>query len=159
MPRYEYDPSQASATIEIFPKDDYEFIVGTPKAFAKVEDNVVKNFGVRFPLTIAEGQFRTKKTVMTCYLHNDGSQSMTKRFQMACLGYGSSPSEEKRFDAEQVGKDWAINTDSGEVGEAWRAMAGVRITGSLDVGKNNRTDEPQQNFKSWRPLAGATAGV
>lgn len=152
MPRYEYDPSKTAASIEVFPKDDYEFIVGQGKAFAKEENGQIKNFGVRFAITIADGQFKDKRTVFTCYLHNDGSQSMTKRFQMACLGYGKGQSEEKRFDAEQVGKDWGIDTDTGAVGEAWQELTGSRVIGSLDVGKNTNTDEPQQQFKSWRPI-------
>lgn len=155
MSRYQYDPSKASASIEVFPKDDYEFIVGKPKSFAKVEGDSVKNFGVRFALTIADGQFKDKKTVFTCYLHNDGGQSMTKRFQMACLGYGKGKAEEDKFDLEQTGKDWDFDPESGECGEAWNEMAGARIVGSLDVGKNTNNDEPQQQFKAWRPIGAA----
>lgn len=154
MPRYEFDPSKASATIEIFPKDRYLMKIGQPKSFLKKEnDETVKNYGIRFPLTHQDGQFVNKNTIFSGYLHNDGSQSMIKRFQMAALGYRNTPEEEKRFDAEQAGKDWSFDPDTGAVGEAWQQFAGSSIYAHLDVGKNKNSDEPQQDFKRWEPIA------
>lgn len=158
MPRYEFDPSKAQATIEVFPKDRYHFVVGKPKAFLKKDEKGnVKNYGIRFQLTVDEGEFRGKNTIFSAYLHNDGSQSMTKRFQMACLGYGNKPEDEKRFDAEQAGKDWAFDPDTGACGEAWAAFGGCHVYGNVDVGKNTNDDSPQQNFKSWQPMVQVAA--
>lgn len=161
MPRYQYDPSKAQATIEVFPKNAYLVKVGTPKAFGKKEEksDELKNFGIMFQLHIAEvmpgedPKIVGKNTIFRAYLHNDGSQSMTKRFQMAALGYRNTPDEEKRFDAEQAGKDWGFDPDTGAVGEAWQQFSGSSLVANLDVGKNNNTGEPQQNFQSWAPLA------
>lgn len=35
MPRYTADPTQVSASLVILPKDEYEFVVGRPKAFER----------------------------------------------------------------------------------------------------------------------------
>jgi hypothetical protein len=151
VPRYEYDPSKVTSSIEVFPKDDYMFKVGAPKAFIRQNSKDEESVGVRFSLEVTEGQYKGKRTVFTCYLHNEGSQSMTKRFHMACYGYKAGPLEEAKFNMEHGGDDWSFNPETGECGEAWKKMTGCMVAGSLDVGVNNKTSEPQQNFKTWRP--------
>lgn len=155
--RYEYDPSKATALQEIFPKDEYEFIIGEPKAFIRKNRKGEDSFGVRFPLTIAEGRFASKRTMITCYLHSDGAQSMAKRFQMAAYGFRNNQEQEAEFNIEMAGKDWGFDPATGACGEMWRNMAGSRVVGALDVKPNEETGEPQQDFKSWRPLAKVAA--
>ncbi|MBA2706039.1 MAG: hypothetical protein H0U60_19550 [Blastocatellia bacterium] len=155
--RYEFNPSAVTASIEVFPKGEYEFQVGEPKAFAKEGDDEGKggNFGVRFPIVIkAPGQYEGKRTVSSIYFHSEGGRSFAKQFMMAVMGYGKGETEEKRFDADMTGKDWSANYEGGDVGQAYREMTGMRVIGQLDITKNNRTGEPMQQFKSWRPIGG-----
>lgn len=157
MPRYEYDPSKTSAVQEIFPKDDYEIVVGEPKSFIRKNRKNEDSYGVRFMLTIDEGQYKGKKLMYTCYLHTEGSQSMTKRFQMAVFGFKNKAEDEKAFDAATAGLDWAFDPETGTCGEAWHKMAGAHVIAGLDIDKNKETDEPTQGFKSWRPAIGQPA--
>lgn len=153
MPRFEPDPSKVSATIDILDKDDYEFIIGTAKSFAAMNDNgSVKNHGVRYPIEVAEGTSKGKKQFQTCYQHTPGSEAFSKQFLMAAYGYDVTPAGEKEFDRDFAGKDWSYDTDSGSVGEVWRGIEGKRVIGSADIGTNKNTGDPMQQFKAWRPL-------
>lgn len=151
MPRYNYDPSKVQSSIEVFPKDDYEFVLGSPKSFIRQNSKGEDSYGVRFSVEVAAGAYKGKRTVFTCYLHSEGAQSMSKRFQMAAYGFKSNSEGEQAFNEKFGGLDWSIDPESGSVGEAWQKMAGTRVVGVLDIGKNNQTGEPQQDFKSWRP--------
>lgn len=156
MARYEFDPSKVAATIEVFPKGDYEFQVGEPKSFIRKNKKNEDSFGIRFPVTIMEdishGKSKGKRTVVTGYQQSEGAQAMTKQFVMAVLGYANNQTEEKRFDAEQAGKDWGFDPETGAVGDAWRQATGKRVIGQLDEGKNEETGDPQQKFVKWIPI-------
>ena len=68
MPRYEGDPTRASATFEVFPKGDYEFVIGEPKAFERNNRDNKLTFGIRFPLTCqSDGSMKNKPFVQTLY--------------------------------------------------------------------------------------------
>lgn len=149
MPRYEGDPTRVAAGLEVFPKDEYEFIVGEPKAFEKLGENGL-NHGVRWSLTcVTEGPMKGKIFIQTNYQHSEAAKPMGKRFTMSVLGYG--PKDEKRFDADFAGKDWGYDTDSGAVGDAWRETVGKRVIGDVDIVMNKR-DGTDQNRVNWRPV-------
>lgn len=155
MPVYNSDPSKVVANFEILPKDDYEFIIGSPKAFDKKEtDNTtVKNYGVRVSVTVASGPMQGKKgQPVNLYQHNDGSLAFSKQFQMAALGYDKGRNEEIRFDNDYKGKDWSFDTDTGACGDAWNELTGKRIIGTLDIGVNPTTGDPQQVVNGWRKI-------
>ena len=153
MPRFEPDPSKISATIAILEKDEYEFLVGEPKSFEKKNaDGTIANYGIRYPLTVMEGPRKGAKQFQTCYQHTEGSEAFSKRFVMACLGYDGTPDGEKAFDSAYAGRDWSFNTDDGSCGEVWRECANKRVFGAADVGVNNKTKEPMQQFTGWRAL-------
>lgn len=154
MPRYEASPAAVTSSIEVFPKDDYLVVIGEPKPFERTAKAGHQSYGLRVSCTIKEGEFEGKRTVATLYMHNEGSQSMTKQFQMAALGYGKGRAEEQRFNAEWGSKDWSFDTDSGAVGDAWRELTGKLVIVSLDQQINEQGDE-QQQFKGWRPAQGA----
>lgn len=158
MPRYENSPAAVSATIQVFPKDDYLFIVGEPKVFSgvtKAGKNAGKdNYGIGFSLTIKDGQFANKRTFTRCFESSEEAQGMSKQFKMAVLGYGKSRAEEERFNKEWGAKDWSFDTDSGAVGDAWREMTGKVVIGALDM-KLDDNDNETQVFKAWRPLSAA----
>jgi hypothetical protein len=153
--RYSYNPAAVTSNFETFDKGDYVITLGQPKSFVNKEpDGSVRNFGIRFPFVMADGKYVGKRGVFTAYLHNEGSQSMTKRFQMAVLGYGGSSEDEKKFDVDQIGINWGdFDPENGTVGEPWNALKGANVISVMDVGQNNKTGDPQQNFKSWRPIS------
>jgi hypothetical protein len=132
----------------VFPKDRYEFTIGEPKTFFGQNAKGADSYGVRYPLTIADGPYKGKRTIISLWQQSEGAQSMAKQFLMAALGYGKGRAEEVRFDEEWGAKDWSFDTDSGTVGDAWRELTGNRIVGDLD----NRMDDNQverQDFKGW----------
>lgn len=155
MPKYNYDPSKTTAAIEVFPADDYEFIIGEPKTFLRKNTKDEDSYGVMFPLQVAEGELKGKRTIYSCYLHSEGGQTFTKQFQLAVYGYKRDAAGEREFNSKFGDADWTFDPESSHLGDAWRKMAGSRVIGALTVGKNNKTDEPQQQFKSWRPAISA----
>ena len=151
MPRFEHNPSEVTTSMEVFPKDDYEFVLGEPKTFFRVNAKGNDSYGVRFSLTVGDGTFKGKRTMISLYFQSEGARGMAKQFQMAALGYGKGRSEEQRFDKEWGGKDWAFDTDDSSTGDAWRELTGARVIGSLDTRMGDNGDE-QQDFKGWRPI-------
>lgn len=151
MPRFENDPTKVKASFEVFPKDDYEFVVGEPKSFYRINQAGNPSYGIRFPLVIGTGAMEGKRAVFNTYQQSEGAQAMGKQFVMAVLGYGKGPAEEKRFDNDFAGMDWSFDTDTGAVGDAWRTVTGKRVIGSLDVRMGDTGDE-QQDYKGWRKL-------
>ena len=156
-PRFEFDPSTVVASIEVFPKQEYEFQVGEPKPFKKTSgegDKEHESFGVRFSLAIKRpDEYSTKRTVYSTYLHSEGGQAMAKQFMMATMGFEKGTKGEKAYDEEARGKDWSIDFELGAVGDAWRELTGKRVIGALDIQKNNKTGDAMQNFTGWRPIA------
>lgn len=156
-PRFEFDPSTVVASIETFPKQEYEFQVGEPKAFAKKSGEGEKehdSYGVRFSLVIKQpDEYNNKRTIFSTYMQSEGAQAMAKQFMMAVMGYKKNIEEEKRYDADVRGKDWGLDFSTGAVGDAWRELTGKRVIGALDITKNNKTGDPMQQFVSWRPIS------
>lgn len=156
--RYEHDPSKVVASLTILPKDDYEFVVGRPKAFERTASKGHQSYGIRFPLSVVGGPQDGKKTVYTIYLQSDGGAQMGKRFQMAVAGFATNEKNEKLYDAEVAGKDWSYNTDDGSVGEEWLAYEGKHVCCDVDVeqitpeGKTEPQDS--QKWGTWRPIEG-----
>lgn len=167
MPRYNHDPSLVSASLFVFPKDEYEFKIGRPRAFERTASKGHQSYGVRFPLTCTSGPHAGKKSVFSIYLHSEGAAGMGKRFQIAAAGYDVNDRNEKLFDAENAGKDWSYDTDNGDVGTGWLEYEGVSVVCDVDVQpqkddkgqdvKDARTGDVvlQQVWGTWRPLEGA----
>lgn len=153
-PRFEFDPSTVVASIEVFPKQEYEFQVGEPKPFKRTAgEDQHDSYGVRFSLVVKQpDEYNNKRTVFSTYLQSEGAQAMAKQFMMAVMGYGKGAVEEKRYDAEARGKDWSLDFATGGVGDAWRDFTGKRVIGTLDVTKNKTSGDPMQQFVSWRPI-------
>lgn len=149
MPRYEWNPSAVSTTIEVFPKGDYEVTVGEPKAFARQNQQGKDTYGIRYPLTLADNG---KRTVFTVYMHSEGAQSFGKMFLMAALGFEKSPEAEKEFDAQMAEQDWNYDPETGGVGDGWRLAMGQRAIVSLDIQISKEDDKERQNFVGFRRL-------
>lgn len=151
FPDWVYRPSANTASVQIWPKGDYEVIVGTLKAFLnKNDDGTDKNWGIRCVFQLADDD--TQKIIYSGYLHTQGASSFVKGFQLACYGVEKKPSAEKMFDEQYDNADWSLNFETGEVGEAWKNMEGSRIIASVDTQINKQTGDEQQQFKNFRPL-------
>ncbi len=155
-PRYEHDPSNVSAVIAILDKGDYELMIGEPKAFFNTgKDGKPDNYGVRWPLTVAEGPEKGAKTFYNAFTHTDGANSFSKQFMMAALGFKATKEEEKRFNDKYRGSDWSIDTDTKAVGDVWREATGKRLIASVDVQiqtEGANAGSPQQKWVKFRPL-------
>jgi hypothetical protein len=160
-PRFEFDPTTVVASIEVFPKGEYEFVVGEPKAFMRqAGEDKHDSYGIRYPLVLrAPDEYDGKRTVFSTYYQSEGSQAMAKQFIMAVMGYGKGKPEEERFDRDMRGQDWGFDPETGAVSELYRELSGKRVVGTLDIQKNNNTGDAMQAFKSWRPISsGPLAG-
>jgi len=155
-PRYEPDLTAVAATLELFEKGDFEFIIGEPKSFQRQNDKGQLSVGVRFPLALAEetnGHKKNSRQLFSCYIHTDGGMTFSKRFIMAALGYKGNSQGEREFDDKFKGADWSLDPDNGSVGDVWRQPAGRRITASLDIGTNPNSGEPSQQFTGFQPVS------
>lgn len=155
MPRFEFDPTTVVASLEVFPKGEYEFVVGEPKSFLRqAGEDKHDSFGIRYSLTVKQpDEYDGKRSVFSTYYQSEGSQAMAKQFIMAVLGYGKGKPEEERFDRDMRGKDWSFDPETGACGDIYRELTGKRVIGSLDVDKNKNTGDPMQVFKGWRTIS------
>jgi len=154
MPQPVFDPTKVKATMDIFPKGDYEVLIGEPKSFIRqAGKDKHDSYGVRFPYRIKEaGEYFDKTGVHTIYHHAPGAAGMNKQFLMAALGYGKGEKEEARFDAEQAGKDFSCDYETGAVGDFYRELTGRRVIMSTEPQQNKETGEPSNNARGWRPV-------
>ena len=143
---FNFNPEAVSAAIEVLDPDEYEVIVGEPKAFSREKaEGKGTSVGIRFPLSVAEGPSKGKKVFYTCYLTSDGAQAIAKQFLMAVHGFKRDAASEKEFNAAFRGADWGYDVTSGACGDAWNSAKGKRVRFAADV----RTYEGavQQEFK------------
>ena len=156
MPRYTPNQTNASATFTIFPKDQYEFVIGEPKPFetTKEKDGVssVVNHGIRYTLTcVSSGAFNGKKYIKTCYMHSAGSEDMTKQFMQAAHGFEMNSDGEAQFNDKILTLDQSYDPETGEVGDYWSSIKGGRILGVLEP--KMYENKEQNSEKGWSPLS------
>lgn len=157
MPNFQPDLTQVTVNFPILEKGDYEILVGEPKAFIRDKsDGSGQSYGVRYPLQLAEDYPGYKKGTRLApfngVMSSEGGQSFAKRFLMACLGFKSSKTDEKRFDETFKGDDWSFDTDNGTVGDMWRKANSARLVVSFDIGINSESGEQQQKWGTMRPV-------
>jgi len=152
MPRFEHDPANVVATLEVLPKDTYEFIIGQPKSFFRQNAKGGDSYGIRYPLVVAEGPMKDKKVLFSTYFQSEGAQAVGKQFLMAGYGFGRTSGDEKVFNQQYAGSDFGFDTDTASVGEMYAELRGKRIVGDLDVRLNETNGEQQQDFKGWKPF-------
>jgi hypothetical protein len=157
MGRYQPDMNKISASFTVLPKDRYEFVVGEPKAFTRTNKQNKESFGIRFPLTVAEGSQKGKKLIYNTYLMSEESAALAKQFMMAVHGFPRNEEGEQAFNDQFEGADWSYNPDTGEVGEAWATAKGQRVIGNLDInigdGKNGTVEGQQyQKYSGFEPF-------
>lgn len=148
------DLSQVSAGIAVFPKGVLQFQIEDPKPFKKNTDKG-ERFGIYYPLKVTQVREDSdpkavgKKSMFTCYMHNDGGMSMTKQFAMAVLGYGKK--DEAKFDEALAGTDAQIDFENKTCGEFWQALAGREVLAEVDETLGEDGETPFQKF-NWMPL-------
>jgi len=150
--RFSFDPAAVQAGILVLPKDDYEFIVGEPRAFTGMNPEGKENYGIRVQLMVAsEGEFKGKRILQNFYLHSEEALPMLKSFQLASFGFTGN--DEKRFNEEFAAQngEWDIDFASGTLGDFWRKLSGLRVAATADVVINKKTGNDQNQFR-WRPV-------
>lgn len=152
MPQFNFDPTAASATIEVLQKGDYEVIVGEGKPFLR-DGEKGQNHGIMFPLKVASGIHEGKPLFYNAYMHTPGAFAFVKQFQMAVLGFDKNREGEDAFNNQFGSADWGYDTDTGTVGDAWRELFGKRVIVSADTQPHrDRPDELTQQLKGFRPV-------
>lgn len=157
MGRYNPNPTAATVSIPVFPKGDYEFTLKEPKPFERTNQEGKTSHGVRYALdctAVVEGDknMKGKRTIFSCYQHNEGAVSFAKQFQMAVYGFDRSEHGETGFNDLALTKDWSYDPEAGAVGDGWKGMTGKRVVISMDVGVNPVSGEPNQNFTGFAPV-------
>ena len=156
MPQPVFDPTKVRATQEIFPKGDYEVLIGEPKSFIRQAGaDKHDSYGVMFPFRIKsaeDAEYIGKTGLHSIYHHSENSAGMNKQFLMAALGYGKTKQEEARFDSEQAGEDFSCDYETGGVGDFYRKLTGRRVIMATEPKNNKETGEPTNGIKGWRPI-------
>lgn len=155
MPEFTFNPKLATGGFQVFPKAAYEFVIGEPKAFHSPANEALdkkENYGVRYTLTVAEGEMKGKKYIKNCYQHSQGARDFSKQFQIAAAGLDPKNGGDEEFNSRYGDMDWGFNSDTNRVGEGWRMLEGKRVVGEMDVKINDSTGDKQQAEKGWRPV-------
>lgn len=153
--RFTPNLSGVDAGIPLLEHGDFEFVIGEPKAFIRQSERngiMVDVYGVSTSLKVVEGPSHIGKTIpWQMYLHTEGSQPMVKQFLMASYGYGRNGESEfnEQFDGDE--ENWFIDTETGEVGEAYKGIAGKRIMASVTQRPSKRDPNVMQNSFTWLP--------
>lgn len=156
MPRFQHSPAAVTANFSVLPKGPYTLKIGEPKTFFK--DNAANakenSYGIRFGLSVVSPaeQKMLKPAPMNCYQHNEGSQAASKAFLIAAYGFKNNEEGEKAFNIATQDLDWSFDTDTGEVGEGWKKIAGQAINCDADI--TMYEGNPQNKLK-WNPLVTA----
>jgi hypothetical protein len=164
MPRFTPNQANVQSTFPVYPKGEYELILGEPKAFLSSKDNATSgetstNYGIRIAATIAEGEFKGKSYIINLYMHSEGAEKYSKGVVMAAYGYDATEEAEKAFNVNVAAqKDQGFDTDNGWVGNYWADMKGNRLTIALDERQDpNNAAKKQQVVKGYFPVATVAA--
>jgi hypothetical protein len=152
MPRFTPDPTKVTTGFPVYPKGSYVVEIGEPKTFFNPgKDGKGDNFGVRFAGKIVEPtEFAGKPYSIQCMQHTEGSQSFSKNYQMAALGYNPSDNDSQAaFNTEKGMADWSFNTDDNTVGDGWHEMKGKVIRLDLDTAMDKDQKEQQKVSKIY----------
>lgn len=136
MGRYKAAPTTATAGFVTLPKDSYELIIGEPKGFEAVRkiNNVdTEVYGIRWPLTVAEGALKGKTVFAGGNESDEFGKALNKRILMAAEGLEITADNEELWNNAHAGDDYDFDGTSGVVGSGWLAAKGKRILADLDI--------------------------
>lgn len=158
--QFPFDPTKARASMEVFPKGEYEVVLGDAKGFIRqAGKDKHDSYGVRFNYKITgvpEGtstEYIGKTGTHSIYHHSKAAGGMAKQFLIAGYGYGKGNKEEQRFDKDFADADFNVDYETGTVGDFYRGLAGKRVMMTTEPGKNPETGEENNNAKGWRALS------
>lgn len=154
-PRYEPNTSDVSSTLEVFPKDSYEFKITNIKPSFKVKEKdgqQTDNVAMTVTLEHTGGLFAGKKFVQIFnHVEPGGSgEPFLKTLLMAAYGYAANKQAENAYNRDLLPtKDQSFDTDTGEVGSLYQGAIGNVLMGDV----TEYTYEGQnRNRCSFRPL-------
>lgn len=151
MPRFDFNPSDVSSGLPVFPKGSYEVVLGEPKSFYRAGKNgKPDNYGIFFKSKIGEGAHAGKPLMINCYQHNEDSKGFSKQYQMSALGFVPVKQDDD-FNKAHGSEDWSFNTDDNSCGNGWHLMKGQTIIIDFDI-KMDDDGNQQQVTKGIRPL-------
>lgn len=153
MPRFNPDPTKATAGMLILPKDSYTFELGEPKAFIFDKNPEKVSYGIQYPLIVAsEGQFKGRTVMHRLFLHSDAAAGMAKQFQMIAAGYAPlKPGSESAWNDENGGKDWSFDTDDKSVGSGWHELKGKIVSADVDIVEREGNQNQTFKFRVYEP--------
>jgi hypothetical protein len=157
---FDFVPSEVEVGFPILPKGSYEIEVGEPKSFYRQGKADAKNpgttkadnHGVMYVSKVAEGSEKGKKYVVNCYMHTPESQSFSKQFMMAVLGFKKD--QEEQFNAHTANWNWRYNPQDKTCSDGWHNLKNKRCIIDVDVVIDPVTQEKSQKFIGYRPVAG-----
>lgn len=154
--RYSVPTDKVYSTTVILEKGEYTFDIGEPKFFKTMEKDQpekIRNFGAIVAVTTT---FDGKSVTLPIrlYMHNDGSQKMTKRFLMCALGFIPNQKGEQDFNREYP-ELW-VDLDHEELAPVFLRTNGKQVKAAVDVKAsrdkdNNETGERQNDFR-WQTI-------
>lgn len=161
MPRYDTNMAGVVASIiGNIPAGHYKFKINTPKAFAKFEEKdgikVLKNYGIRYPVEVVEvvtGDGKVgDKQFFTCYQHTKEAIEYAKAQHMVLCGFDQTREGEEAYNAKYLTGDYSFDTDSGEVGQAWKDCEGSYFEAVVSIKKDG--DNENQKWNKMIPFQG-----
>lgn len=150
--RYNFDPNAVAATMTVFEKGEYTFKLTSVKSFlGKEKEGKETSYGVRVTAECqTPGAYLGKKAIFNLYMHNEGSQSVSKQVLMAAYGYEKNPEAEAQFNSDFTVKDWSFNPEDGSVGEVWNGLINQQVI-AVNVPKIYEGNA-QNAFGGWRKI-------
>lgn len=156
-PTFDFNPGDVSVGIPVYDKGSYELEIGEPKSFyAQGKNGKADNHGVRFVCKIADGPQKGKKYIVNCYMHTPESQSFSKAFLMAALGFDpKKDGNEAKFNEKYQNENWRYDPNTKTAGDMWHKVTNQRVIVDLDTEIDKESDAKKQVLKGYRPIASA----
>lgn len=155
--RYSGAPTGVSVGLSVLPEDTYEVILGEPKAFVRQTNAGEEEYGVRWPFTVAEQKGEVKKGTSGMFNakfsgdYGEIGIKQEKQMMMACDNVPFK--DEEKWNEAHKDDDWAIDYDTGIVGQGRLQYKGKRINMHLGIQAAKDGSGGQfQKFKSFTPI-------
>lgn len=149
--RINKNPANATAGFLRLPKDTYTLEVASMKPVQYDQNPNAIRYGVNVSfIVVSDGQYKGKTVTFFAGQHDEMNEGITKRFQMAVLGFNPKKQEEEAtFNEECGGKDWSFDTDKANpsLGDAWTDLKGKIVVCEMDE-KADKSDASKV-YQTW----------
>lgn len=157
---FNFSPTDVTTSITILPKDRYKVQIGAPTPWAFEREGKPAMYGVRYNLTVLEGDKRGKKIIFNGNQDNEIGQQIFKRFLGAAQGhYWRNESQEDEYNEWLAGKytdpvnDFRADPATKDVGPYFTDAKGSVIFIDVDINQANDGSGKQfQQFKNFYPM-------